>query len=457
VTAWAERITALPVDRRAALERALSVELPRYVPVRPFPKQMAALLLVDCLEVLYGGAARGAKTWWLLMEALRYADRRGYGALLLRNTMTDLEQEPDGLVPLSKTWLEDTDAAWHPGKGGGGYWRFPAGATLSFGYLKDADDHRRYKGVAWQMIGIDQAEEIRSAQYLYMFSRLTRPAGSDLPLRFRATANPGGRAHDFLVERFDLLAQGPDPRTGRAFMPARLEDNPGVDQAAYERSLAELPEVEYAQLRHGDWGVTVAGAMFKVQHLAAAMDWPREARLVRAWDLAATEAVPGTDPDYTVGVLLARRGEEEWVVDVMRDRVAPDGVDRMMAAAALGDGQNVPIVVEQEGRSAGRREVAAIRRALRGHRVYGVPPVGTKPERAALAAKWVNTGRVYLLPGAWVPEFVSELRSFPQRSGHDDQVDAFALAHNWLDGRGQGLAVGGQIAAGRIPEEQSMG
>jgi hypothetical protein len=40
----------------------------------------------------------------------------------------------------------------------------------------------------------------------------------------------------------------------RAFIPAKLDDNPHLDRDAYERTLRDLPEVLVQQLLDGDWG-----------------------------------------------------------------------------------------------------------------------------------------------------------------------------------------------------------
>ena len=448
----------------AYVEAALEVNLGRWVPFHPTPKQQAAFWLEPVQEVLYGGAAGGAKSWWLLGEALRHVDTPGYSAILFRNTLPDLRQEPNGLIPTLRRWLEphgdqvQWTAQTHT-------WHFPSGATISFGYLQDqqGERFRRYAGPSWHMIGIDQAEQFRPDHYRFLFSRMRSELGFRHPVRFRATANPGGPAHDFLVERFNLLGEGPNPMActecgrvaaghttehpfrSRAFMPALLDDNPYLDPG-YEAALAELPPVEHRRLRYGDWRITTGGVLFKTERLLAANEPAAGATLVRAWDLAATEEGEGHDPDYSVGALMARLGTMEWVADIRRDRLAPDGIDALMLTTALEDGPTVPVLVEQESRSAGRREVAGIRRRLQaavpGIRVIGVPAEGNKLQRAGQLARWVNGGNdaagnqlaVALCGGEWVPSLVSELRAFKgDNKGHDDQVDALAMAHNWLD------------------------
>lgn len=470
----AAALARLSPEALRAVEEALAVDVGRWVPYVPTAKQTAAFLLEGVLEVGYGGAAGGAKSWWLLGEALRHVDRPGYSAILFRQTLPDLNQEPNGLIPTLRRWLEPM--AGTPGLRWAAQqrtWHFPSGATVTFGYLLDQEGerYRRYAGPSWHMIGVDQAEQFRPDHYRFLFSRLRQEIGVPWPLRFRSTFNPGGPSHDFLVERFNLLGAYPDPMvcqgppdvpcglpsaghpeahpfTNRAFMPSFLDDNPHLDRRSYEAALLALGEVEYQRLRFGNFAITTSGVFFKTERFLASEAPPPGALFVRAWDQAATEEGEGHDPDYTVGLLLARSGFQEWIVDVVRGRWSPDGVDQQIQETADRDGAHVPIVVEQEGRSAGRREIAYLRRSLPGHRVIGRVPSGDKIKRATQAARWVNGGldpltrtplAVALCPGPWVPAFTAELRSFKGDGRlHDDQVDAFAIAHNWLDENSRG-------------------
>jgi hypothetical protein len=237
-------VSSLPARERKALAAALTPRLTEYVPHVPHPPQ-AAFLLTGNREVLYGGAAGGGKSDALLMAALQYVDEPGYSALLLRRTFADLAL-PDAIMARSHEWLRGTDAEWNERDK---VWRFPSGATLTFGYLDHEADKYRYQGAAFQFVGFDELTQFTETQYRYLFSRLRRSAGSTVPLRMRAASNPGGVGHQWVYRRFFLEGRA----KGRAFIPAKLEDNPTLDQASYEEGLAELDAVTRAQLLHGDW------------------------------------------------------------------------------------------------------------------------------------------------------------------------------------------------------------
>ncbi len=179
------------------LERLTTPRLTRYIAHRPTPPQTAFLLL-ECREAMYGGAAGGGKSDALLMAALQYVDVPDYAALLLRKSYSDLAL-PAALIPRAAEWLTATDAKWN---GAEHVWRFPSGASLSFGYLDTEADKYRYQSAEYQFIGFDELTQFAESQYTYMFSRLRRLKGSSVPLRMRGASNPGGYGHEWVKQRF---------------------------------------------------------------------------------------------------------------------------------------------------------------------------------------------------------------------------------------------------------------
>lgn len=417
-----DRATILAADliRRAVIDNP-------YIPVVPTPTQ--AMFLADpTLEVMFGGQAGGGKSAALLMAALMFADVPGYASLLLRRTYSDLSL-PGALIPLSHEWLAQTPATWD---GTAHAWHFPAGASLTFGYCDGPADQYRYQSSQFQLIGFDELTQFKPDPYRYLFSRLRKPEGMNVPLRMRSASNPGGVGHDWVKQRF---IDGADGLT-RRFIPSRLEDNPHLDREAYERSLEQLDPVTRAQLRHGDWNVRPEGnlfkrAWFKVVDAGAV---PREqVRVVRRWDLAATAETAGTDPDWTAGVKMLRADDgRAYVLDVRRMRGTPREVETLVKRTAVMDGRRVPIRFEQEPGSSGKALVDTYRRTvLEGYEVRGVKSTGDKVTRAGPWSAAVEAGDVALVRGAWNEEFIEEHCAFPDVA-HDDQVDAAAGAFDDL-------------------------
>ncbi len=233
----------------------------KYIPNRPTEKQ-ARFLSLNCLEAGYGGAAGGGKSDALLSDALEYVHIPGYSAILFRKTYKDLAL-PGALMDRAHQWLADTDAHWD---GDNKTYRFPAGASLTFGYLDSPNDKYRYQGSAYQFAGFDEGTQFREEDYLYIFSRLRRLKGVNIPLRMRMATNPGGIGHKWVKARFI------DNPGDRIFVPAKLDDNPHLDKETYEMALNQLDEVTRRQLRDGEWLEDTSGHVYKYDETINAVD-----------------------------------------------------------------------------------------------------------------------------------------------------------------------------------------
>ncbi len=375
------------------------------------------------IEALYGGAAGGGKSNALLMAALQYVDVPGYSAILFRRTYSDLAL-PGALMDRAHEWLDGTAAEWRDKDK---TWRFPSGATLSFGYLENENDKFRYQSAEFQFIGFDELTQFAESQYRYLFSRLRRLRGAGVPLRMRAASNPGGVGHEWVRARF-LPDEGGHPE--RPFIPAFLEDNPYLDREEYELSLAQLDPVTRAQLRNGDWRARRTGGMFKREWFEGGIIErpPPGIRLVRYWDLASTEAKPGKDPDWTCGALVGEQDGVYYIVDVRRIRAAPGDVETLIRQTAEVDGRDVSVYMEQEPGSSGVNTIHHYsRRVLRGYSFRGIKTTGSKISRANPVSAAASNGNIKLVRGSWIPEFLDEFEAFPY-SAHDDQVDAVSGA-----------------------------
>ena len=174
------------------------------------------------------------------------------------------------------------------------------------------------------------------------------------------------------------------------------------------------------------------GSLFPVARIGIADSLPEGARMVRAWDLAATEAGEGRDPDWTVGLKLAHCPDGRLVVvDVVRLRGGPHEVTQCLMATASRDGRAVPVGLPQDPGQAGKQQVAFLTGKLAGHTVLASPETGAKLVRAMPVAAQVEAGRLFLLRGAWNQALMDELRDSPH-GRKDDQVDALSRAHAML-------------------------
>lgn len=176
------------------------------------------------------------------------------------------------------------------------------------------------------------------------------------------------------------------------------------------------------------------GGLFKVHMLKVEAAAPaRMIRYVRAWDLAASVQRGSDDPDWTVGVLIARDTQGFfWILDVIRVRYPSEQVEALIKHTADKDSArygNVKVRGPQDPGQAGKSQAAALTRLLAGHPVEFLPVSGRKEVRATPFAAQVNAGNVRMLEGPWNDAFTEELGLFPGAT-HDDQVDAGSDAFN---------------------------
>lgn len=401
---------------------------------RPTFKQ-TAFLLTQNREVLFGGAAGGAKSSGLLLSALQYVDVPNYAAILFRRTYADLAK-PGALMDRAMEWLQGTDAQWSEQKH---LWRFPSGASLSFGHLDIEKDKYDYQSAEFQFIGFDELTHFTETQYRYLFSRLRRLKGSAVPLRVRAASNPGGSGHEWVYRRF-FTENAP----GRVFISSKLEDNPHLDREEYERALDELDPVTRKQLRHGDWEVREAGEYFKREWIRTVDFAPAAVRRVRYWDFASTEASKkNKDPDWCVGTLVSSsRGSNSYVIeDVVRFRKPPAATEAEIRRVALMDGRSVEQHFEQEPGASSKLFISHLQgEVLKGYAVYGHTVHKDKVTRAKPFSAACEQQRVSIVRGPWNSQWLDEMESFPT-GGHDDVVDASSGGYNQLHRSGDNRKV----------------
>jgi len=475
--------------KAATAEKTMRVVKP-YTPHPPSPKQRLALELSHVEEMLCGGAAGGGKSDGLLEMALQFVDVGGYQAGIFRKTEVDLKK-PDSILDRAHSWFAGTPAHWD---GGASAFRFPSGATIHFGYGQSkAELEQRYQGPAFQFIGIEEAGQWTEEAYRFMFSRLRRLTGTPVPLRMRATCNPGGVGAEWIRRRFidfakmlgnesytvkELIAAkkrgealperpifvspassdivqlckelGREPQ-GAYFIPWFAQDNPGLDQVEYRLQLAKLDSTTRAQLEHGDWWAT-RGKLFRVEFFRY-LDFapPKLFPYLRAWDLAATEPRKGKDPDWSAGVKMGlehlQNGKEREapkdefapmrivVAHSTRTRQEPGGTEAFVRGVAEADGKRVPVYIEEEPGSAGKNNTHNYAsKVLPGWRVEGVRKTGSKLEYWKPLSADAENGLLYLVRGDWNAEFVEEFCSLTEDDSHahDDMADATATGRSLL-------------------------
>jgi len=435
--------------------------------IRPQPGPQECFLRTNADVAIYGGAAGGGKSWALLLDALRYAALSpvpGFGAVIFRRTSPQLTQEgglwdeAGKLYPLAGGTPKQTrlEFVWPEHK-----------TKIRFGHMQYESDRFDWQGSQIALIGFDELTHFARAQVMYMFSRNRSLCG--VRPRMRGTTNPdadhwakgflapwvddkwpeqdratSGEIRYFIVEGDEIvwLPKGrrhPDDKSC-TFIAARIYDNKILlaTNPEYLKNLKALPLVERQRLLYGDWNIRPSGNIFKREWFGVIVAAPAHfERVVRFWDLAATEDSGDDDPDYTAGVKMGRVDGLYYVLDVQRDRLSPGGVEHLVKTTAALDGQSCAIYMEQEPGSSGKHTIATYRKILAGYTFHGIPSTGDKVVRAGPYSSQCEGRNVKILRALWNEPYINELVAFPTKGIHDDQVDGSSGAFLQLAGAGR--------------------
>ena len=404
----------------------------------------------------------------MLLDALRYAalqPTKGFGAVIFRRTSPQITQqgglwdEASGIYPLAGGKSNKTYLAWE----------WPQhGTRIRFAHMQHDTDRFNWQGSQLAYLAYDELTHFTQEQFWYLLSRNRSTCG--VKPRVRATTNPdadswvktflapwvddtypfpalGGEVRYFsreddTIHWYRPEDTPPDHAKSCTFIPAKLSDNPALLQRdpSYLANLMALPHVERQRLLYGDWAVRPSGALFKRHWFEIVDAAPTLDRSVRYWDMAATEAATGRDPDWTAGVLMGRVGADYYILDVAHERLTPKGNEDLLLHTAQRDGVRVKVCQEQEPGASGKAMVDRYRTLLAGYDVHAVRATGDKITRARPFSAQAEAGHVKLVRGSWNDAFLNELCAFPQVGVHDDQVDGASGAF-------------GQLVRGNVYEE----
>lgn len=247
-------------------------------------------------------------------------------------------------------------------------------------------------------------------------------------------------AEQWELTRFPAIAEADDPlgrEEGEALWPERY------DRAAILQAMGELSPHQAAAL-YQQRPTAREGGMFKeawFTRFCRLEDLPRGLRLVRVWDLAATEG----GGDWTVGMLMGEMGGTYFVVDVVRGQWGPLGVETKCKTTAAEDAKEWGDVTQafyQDPGQAGKSQAVHIRRWLAGHRVRIISTAGPELRAERFAAR-CEAGDVVLVEAAWTPTLIEELAGYAgkEANGVDDQVDTAGGGRDILDPARQAKAI----------------
>jgi predicted phage terminase large subunit-like protein len=239
------------------------------------------------------------------------------------------------------------------------------------------------------------------------------------------TSTPCGRSH-WLYDQFG------NGKPDTMLVTSRTDDNL-FTSAAYKQSLRDQYGVGYFARQELDGqfvdqeGEIFHPSYFKVGVPPEGIVWDRK---VRGWDLAVSVR---DKADFTVGVLLARSGDDVWVLDVTRGKWEWPVSRVVIGETAGADGYEVPVSVEVNAQQRGLVDDLCAKE-LRDRTVVPVQRVKDKMTYALPLAVKGKRGELYLREGDWTQDFIDEFVTFDGKGKfHDDRVDATANAFKALD------------------------
>ena len=232
--------------------------------------RQATFLSLDCDEALYGGSAGSAKTEGLLLWLLDGIDYPEYSGIIFRKTLAQAKKSNEGLIAKSYRIYRPLGGVYNRTDN---YWTFPSGARIEIGHIQHEQDIFNYQGPAWHRAAFDELTQFSLESYEYILTRLRAKTDCPISPAARSASNPGGQYHRWVKNRFvtkeaiDFLAglgeDDPTPENlvfwngPRAFVPARLIDNPHIDRPKYRKQLeATTNPVLRERLLKGDWSIS---------------------------------------------------------------------------------------------------------------------------------------------------------------------------------------------------------
>src|SRR3990167_69787 len=229
-------------------------------------------------EVGYGGARGGGKTDAGIMSFLYDIYNPRYKALVVRKNADDL-----------RDWSDRADR-WYSGQsakktGNPPEFTFSKGGKIRTGHLKDDNAFGKYQGHEYHKMLIEELTQIPTEENYLKLASSCRSTIPELKPCIISTFNPDGAGFSWVRRRFSIqgiptksiITIDPITKLKRIFIPARLQDNPYLNQdTSYKSFLDGLPDGLREAWRDGSWSdPVIKGAYYS----KALMQARREGRI----------------------------------------------------------------------------------------------------------------------------------------------------------------------------------
>lgn len=458
--------------------------------IQPCSKFQQDYLTADENILLVGGAAGSSKTHVGLMRHLRFIEDPMYRGYVIRKNSTAIMASGglfDAAVHLYSKYsdikirVKDQKIVFPHSK-----------AEISFSHYENRNAAMKFQGLEISNIMYDEATHAEEEDIWWLISRLRskaknkpsiwltcnpdpdswlfkyafpylNPVGHPLAGRPAADKNGWVRwilrvdgnlvwadSREELVLKYgrkDLPLLHDDqvkPKSFRCLF-GTIDDNPVLQKTNpdYKATLESLPNVERERLRYGNWFARAeASGFFKRGWVNEVTEYPEQSdivKIVRAWDIAGELASPkDIDPDYTVGVKMAKLKNGQYIIlDVVRFRARYGDVKNRIIGVATEDGVGVDIIIPQDPNASGKAASKMLAQEIinEGFSARTVATSKSKIDRFRPFASTAENGNVSVLKNCCTclenkiygdnSFYYNELEKFDGgRKGHDDLVDA---------------------------------
>lgn len=299
------------------------------------------------------------------------------------------------------------------------------GAEVIF---RSVDNPERARGANLSGAWLDEASLMDQAAYTIIIACL-RERGEQGWLS--ATFTPRGRQH-WTYETFGL------GKINTALFHAKTGDNPFLPDDFANVLRAQYPSQFAAQELEGEF-VELIGNVFRREWFRIVDEAPAGLKWVRYWDLAASVK---ESADYTASVAMALGADGTvYLRNMVRGKWEWPDQEKIMLQTMLGDPGTVH-GIEKAMHGLAALQVMMRKRELLRVTIKGIDVDRDKLSRALPLSARAEQGKVCLVRGNWIPDFLDELTSFSgDGKTHDDQVDTASggLAMLVGDGRSRRL------------------
>lgn len=282
--------------------------------------------------------------------------------------------------------------------------------------FRSADEPDRLRGVNLGWFVLDEGALCSVETWLILLARLRESPG-------RAWVCTTPRGYDWLYETF-VKSQSPDYEVIRS----STRDNVFLPSSFVERLASQYTHQWQQQEIEGEF-CELEGTLFKRQWFEVVEHAPDGLTWNRYWDLAASVK---TQADFSASACVALDEATGFVYirDLIKMKAEwPDVRKTIIKTALLEKGVKLGIESAMHG-------LAATQELLRlpelvNTQLNSIHVDKDKVSRALPVASRAEQGKVKLIRGEWIADFLDEATSFPH-GRHDDQVDAVSGAFQMI-------------------------